>query len=134
MYYGLSREINIFFCELFLLCPCLFRRFFENILYLVIADTNLHILFNLLNLTFENILNCQRIFSAKNKISSTRETLIGLGFMHLNLSLLSSHERLEQHRGQFTGLNHITLPNLIPEICFTVTMFPIKTLCRQKMT
>ena len=56
---GLSREINIFFCELFVLCPCLFRRFFyEIILYLVIADTNLQTLFNLLNLTFENILNC----------------------------------------------------------------------------
>ena len=53
--------------------------------------------------------------------------------MHLNLSLLLLHERLEQHRGQFTGLNHIALPHMIPEILFTATMFLNKKLCRQNM-
>ena len=45
----------------------------EIILYLVIENTNLHTLFNLLNLIFENIglLNYERIFSAEKKIVVT---------------------------------------------------------------
>ena len=46
--------------------------------------------------------------------------------MHRNFSLLLSHESLEQHGGQFTGLSHIALPHLIPQILFTATMFPNK--------
>ena len=56
---GFSREINLYFCELCLLCPCFpCIRYYKLILYLVIADIHLHPLFNLLNLTFENMLNC----------------------------------------------------------------------------
>ena len=44
-------------------------------------------------------------------------------FMHPILSLLLSHERLGQKQEQFTGLNHIELPHLIPEILFTLTFF-----------
>ena len=58
----------------------------------------------------------------KNSTTYPLVTLFQKNFMHLNLSLLLSHERLELKRGQFTGLNHIALVHLILEILFTATM------------
>ena len=53
---------KLIFCELCLLCTVMND---EIILYWVITHTHLHTLFNLLNLTFGNILNCWRMFSAE---------------------------------------------------------------------
>ena len=48
----------IFFVSYVYYVPATRISVIEIILYLIIADTHLQTLFNLLNITFENILNC----------------------------------------------------------------------------